>query len=439
MNNYHENLFDEINQRRIGRGFDFTDDCAYGDYYLNEKSVWRRYFLYKNDLGAEDPDSKSLFLQKLYRELWPGVEDKDYMMLDSYALDTYSGEATEKLRSVCGDTMNSVTTTLNHIPSICGDSLRKMARHYLSLGEDDQKFERDLTSELWWKLWETGEEAIITDMLHDFLKDWHTIGNFIPVPLGFNRGRYQTTRDYWDLTLLAIYKWYHGEKGAIKNLITDRNPNSQNKAVQNTIKWLSDFQRDGKPSWQVFVEENYMQSFVEKDGDTYGMPKELWPGHFSSQVMPYQIDELELFFTNVTQWISERSSLMLMKTKYEEIYQNIINEYGSRIKEVEKMIENYDWNYTENNYEGHHFETTDGFKIRTKAIMEDNISSGDQVVFYKDNQSVCEFSYTFYDRLYTKILEPIIFEIEKEIGYQRNISTAVAEYLYGIFCMREDK
>lgn len=316
MNNYQENLFDEINQRRIGRGFDFTDDCAYGDYYLNEKSVWKRYFLYKNDLGAEDPDSRSLLLQRMYRELWPGVEDKDYMMLDSYALDTYSGEATEKLRSVCGDTMNSVTTTLNHFPSECGNSLKKMTCHYLSLGADDASFERDLTSELWGEYWETGQEAIITDMLHDFLKVWHTIGNFIPVPLGFNRGRYQTTRDYWDLTLLAIYKWYHGEDDAIKNLITDRSQDASNYAVNNTIKWLSDFQRDGKPSWQTFVEENYMQSFVESDRDTYGMPKELWPGHFSSDFMPYQIDELESFFTNATQWITERSDRMFKSIKH---------------------------------------------------------------------------------------------------------------------------
>lgn len=303
-------LYDEIIQRGITRGFDFTDDCAYGGYYLHEKSVWRRYFLYKNDLGAEDPDSKSLLLQKLYRELWPGVEDKDYMVLDSYSLDTYAGEATEKLRSVCGDTMNSVTTTLNSFPSECGNSLKKMTCHYLLLGADDSKFERDLTYELWGEFRETGDEAIITDMIHNFLKAWHTIGNFIPVPLGFNRGRYQTTRDYWDLTLLAIYRWYQGEDNAIKNLITDRSRDASNNAVNNTIKWLSDFQRDGKPSWQVFVEENYMQSFVEKDRDTFGMPKELWPGHFSSEVLPCQIDELELFFTNVTQWIRERSDRM---------------------------------------------------------------------------------------------------------------------------------
>ena len=314
-----EKLLREIDQRGIGRRFDFTDDCAYGDYYRDEKSVWKRYFLYKNDHGAEDPDSRSLLLQKLYRELWPGIEDKSYMMLGFYALDTYAGEATEKLRSVCGDTMNSVTTTLNLLSSECGKSLKQMTRHYLLVGADDAEFERDLTYELWGELWEAGDEAIITGIIHDFLKVWHTIGNFIPVPLGFNCGRYQVTRDYWDLTLLAIYKWYHGEEDAIQNLITDRSQDAQNNAVQNTIKWLSDFQRDGKPSWQVFVEENYMQSFVEKDGDTYGMPKELWPGHFSSEVMPYQIDELEFYFTNVTQWISERSDRMLKRIQ--EVYE----------------------------------------------------------------------------------------------------------------------
>ena len=43
-------ISEEMRMRGIDGGFDYTDDCAYGDYYLNEKSVWKRYFLYKNDL-----------------------------------------------------------------------------------------------------------------------------------------------------------------------------------------------------------------------------------------------------------------------------------------------------------------------------------------------------------------------------------------------------
>ena len=290
---------------------DLTNDCSYGDFYSEEKSIWKRYFLYKNGKGAEDPDSRSLLAQKMYRLLWPGVETKDYMLLnDRYACDTYSGKPTEKLLCVSADTMNSATTTLGCFPNECGNSLKKQTQHYEAINRDDERFEEDLMCVLWPEFLDEGKKDYITDMFRNFLRAWHTIGNYLPTPRGFNVGRYKKTSDYWDLTLKAIYDWYDGKEEAIEELIICR-PESQEKVVGNTRKWLSDFQIDGKPSWQAFVEENYMQPFVEvnKDG-TYGMPKELWYGHFSSSVKPEQKDDLELFFNNATEWINERSDLI---------------------------------------------------------------------------------------------------------------------------------
>ena len=43
-----------------------------------------------------------------------------------------------------------------------------------------------------------------------FLQLTHSIGNFIPVPRGFNTGRSgeYAKWDSWDLTLAQIFQWY---------------------------------------------------------------------------------------------------------------------------------------------------------------------------------------------------------------------------------------
>jgi hypothetical protein len=47
---------------------------------------------------------------------------------------------------------------------------------------------------------------IIEDGLEEFAGRTHTIGNFVLVPYGFNRGRYLETKDYWDLSLYILKK-----------------------------------------------------------------------------------------------------------------------------------------------------------------------------------------------------------------------------------------
>ena len=101
-----------------------------------------------------------------------------------------------------------------------------------------------------------------------FLELGHTLGNFIPVPLGFNVGRSNFGKwDSWDLTLFQIYKWYsdnsqeneYYNNQALERLFTnDRNKQS---TVLNCQEWLSTFR-----TWNDFVKENYLQSFVDRNG-----------------------------------------------------------------------------------------------------------------------------------------------------------------------------
>lgn len=146
-----------------------------------------------------------------------------------------------------------------------------------------------------------------------FTKLYHTIGNMIPVPEGaFNgpRGISPRIRDYWDLTLTGIYNWYQEINGldtcgAYRLLDVVRSE----AAVKICEQWLSDFKCNGMPSWNAFVENNYLQDFVHESHGHFGAPRELWKGHIFDARMgrkPQSRQEFEQFFTNAADWISGR-------------------------------------------------------------------------------------------------------------------------------------
>ena len=100
-----------------------------------------------------------------------------------------------------GDTMNSYSTTMHK---------------YLNKIKDFDISKYDDFGDARW-------EAAILDNYDVFIKSIpksalkfielnHKLGNFIPMMFindcSLNVGRYSATKDYWDLTLLYIYKWY---------------------------------------------------------------------------------------------------------------------------------------------------------------------------------------------------------------------------------------
>ena len=307
----------------MNREYDFTNDTAFGPFYTDEKSIWKRYFLYKNRVGAHDPDSMSYKLQQIYRKLW-GDDWPDYMMTGKNTYEKSDGiyesiykrnpmESNKKIPSIYGETLNTPTTALNGLLASAGlNSVKQQTIFYLCTGCEDEEFEKKL------KAPEKdpsvrGTEPTLVDSVIDYLKAWHLLGNFMPVPAGFNCGRYQATLDFFDLTLKYIYDWYcyGNESNALDTLISEKTPTEKEMAVKNTRKWLSSFKEDGKPSWQIFVKKNYLSAFVEKQEDgKYGIPKEFWAGHFSGQIMPENIDEYRRFFINATQCIRGRNTVM---------------------------------------------------------------------------------------------------------------------------------
>lgn len=234
---------------------------------------------------------------------------------------------TEDVFDYIGDTMNSYATTVHEFLKICNAGTSKEGE---KLGEGKYapiKYDKISNKNRW--------EAFILDNYDhfdkilvekipgadNFFRLYHTVGNFIPVPCNFNSPRYSKTKDYWDITLRGIWKWYTCENKEKKNEEGEKvlgeiiDVGEEYKNVQVCESWLRVF-GDGADGWNNFVEKNYLQDFVgKKEKGNYGMPKELWEGHFGGNVKPKDKDEFSQFFTNASEWILVRGKAIAEELK----------------------------------------------------------------------------------------------------------------------------
>lgn len=208
-----------------------------------------------------------------------------------------------------GDTMNSCVTTLNLLPGRMKVTVKK------------DTFEEDIS-----RIGNNLKE-ILTDSGIELLSKYHTIGNLIPVPFVSRwEGQFNCPRgtgkskDYWDLALLAFYKHYHpeiDEFSYMKEPLQWLLGNEQN--VHLCRKWLDSFDaKNGQTRWDAFVEQNFMQDFVNQQNGHFDLPKELWIGHFKKDVpvLPNEND-FDQFFTNASAWIVARGIRIAIKIKNE--------------------------------------------------------------------------------------------------------------------------
>lgn len=221
-----------------------------------------------------------------------------------------------------GDTMNSWNTTLIEYFRLFGDQHLK----YLTKNEKERNKDK-------WRIPDVCPEELAKDFganwsyvgwadflsipevyadhplppyITDFMKVVYTVGNFIPAPSGFQRRGIGPSKDYWDLALMCIYNDYAEKKGwpvkwpgyALTWLLS-----GNAEALRLCREWL-----DGYGSWGAFVEGNFLQDFVEQEGNGYGKPKELWTGHFDGGGLPKNEEQFKAFFTNSTEWITARGT-----------------------------------------------------------------------------------------------------------------------------------
>ena len=202
-----------------------------------------------------------------------------------------------------GDTMTSVYTPLKEYIK-----LKSGIQRTSSKTEDWEEFWLN-------NLWEAelGEQREAGSRIHlpyfviEFICAGYCCANFLPVPQGFSCGRSNQGRwDSWDLTLTQIYQWYADNPKTQNTCVSNNRAleklfHNKKDSIWHCVEWLGIF-----GSWENFVEQNYMQSFLLPDG----RPKRFFQNHTLEYGLPKTLDEYEDFFKNAVSCIAERADNM---------------------------------------------------------------------------------------------------------------------------------
>lgn len=153
---------------------------------------------------------------------------------------------------------------------------------------------------------------LIQEQIENLAKNYHTIGNMIPVSMGFNVHRACNPElnynnaffDFWDLAMIRIKEYIDTQNDNSLNELLKKD----NDAVDNCKKWLSHFNND----WKDFVENNYLQPFVD-DSDNVIM---FWQDHsFDNYKLPEDEKSFFDFLEFLNGAIISRNILILKKLK----------------------------------------------------------------------------------------------------------------------------
>lgn len=228
----------------------------------SQKGAFEYWWEFKIDREAgENADCDNLDeLRRLYKLLWYSPADKS-------------------------DTMNTVKTTFNQAKK-----------------EPVNVDEKEGASKTWDKLVGVGLDAPFA--LLCYLT--HTMGDFIPCWGNFNAGRYASTQDYWDLTLLCVQNWYlhhqqYSETYAYENPLDEG-------VLTGCHVWLDSF-GSGLVGWKAFVDENYLQDWV--DEGYHVVP--LFLGHCFEHKWPQRSSEIRECLLNMSARIIARGLRMRKK------------------------------------------------------------------------------------------------------------------------------
>ena len=299
--------------------YDFTEDWGNS---LNQKQKeslreyrtlepWNKYFEYVRNDAIKDPDTNSMLLQEIYKNLW-----KDDEILGCC-------RKSEKAR-ISGETMNSVNVTLNSLFADFIESPNDLRK----FREGRQRVSKKYISGLYFDNFKEKQDKFKSyfkeyEHIEKYLSTYHTLGNFIPVPVGCNAPRGKSVvKDYWDLTLACIYNFYAEKENrkdriykmvngfemeySIGMMFSGDEPFEKN--IKLYMKYLNLFK-----TWSGFVEQNYLtNNFVN---GVSGRPKELWEGHFSGKILPETEEQYNNFFKNATTYINARTGVMSTNIK----------------------------------------------------------------------------------------------------------------------------
>ena len=276
--------------------YDFSDDCIKDSEY-KKKEGYDKYFAYRTqNASTRDPDSNSILLQEIYKVLWPEMINIDYM--------TSNGKITS-------DTMTSIQHTLGKYFS---DTFPNEVIEYMKKNPRQRNVSAIMCKNMFEQFGSVKKALNNNKNLEHFISVYHTIGNYVPVPKGFNAARsgpgVSSSYDYWDLSLMKIKEVFDLKEDSEIRMNVAFHPISQLlhseekiQAIQNCLSWLNAYS-----SWNDFVEKNFFQDYVDKDGEVIPFCE----GH-SWNAGCNEVAEYDMFFENAWKRIETRSQRMIEK------------------------------------------------------------------------------------------------------------------------------
>lgn len=252
----------------------------------------------------DDPDNRSELLTEIYSKLWPFMYDEkkggfwsdtlssvQYIMADIFEVFIETQEAKNYRCSLPYKQNCSIRYIVDYLSKInTRDEIECRVKNCAA------KFEKVKNIDL-------------------FLAAWHTLGNYCPVPKGFNAPRSNYGKhDFWDFTLTIIRKWYLTDNICLKEKIISEDlfHFNKNSNIDECIRWLSQF-GDGESGWEKFVDTFFFQDWVYCEDDkvnTYYDVIPLSPNHTLDNALT-PINDLEVFFINYNNRIYLRGKRIL--------------------------------------------------------------------------------------------------------------------------------
>ena len=162
---------------------------------------------------------------------------------------------------------------------------------------------------------------LIQEQIEKLAKNYHTIGNMIPVSTGFNVRRAKNPKldynnaffDFWDLAMISIKEYIDTKNDDPLNKLLKNDKD----AVDNCKKWLSHFNN----GWKDFVDNNYLQPFVD---DSYNVIM-FWQDHSFDN---YKLPEDEKSFFDFLKFLNGAiisRNILILKKLYEDLSKDLSN------------------------------------------------------------------------------------------------------------------
>ena len=296
----------------ISYDFDLFKDCLEEKElkeYAEKKTAIEKFIYYKEKAVPArekyDPDLASKKLQNVYKEKWNSVKFQRFM---NEKMEENSKE------KICSDTMTSVLMITNRAMKLYDEKTKEKKIKEIYWADNQQHYSLKVLSEAY----KTAEGKEIIERLFDstgitrLLEMYHTIGNYCPVPCGFNGARSSDTcdakHDFWDLTLMKIRGYYiSGKEERLDELLHKKGNKEACK------EWLEYFGK-GECGWENFIISNYLTDYVDEDKKV----KPFWKGHSWKKPLPNDLITLSIGVNEIADRIEKRGKRIAGTAKTED-------------------------------------------------------------------------------------------------------------------------